>query len=232
MTISIQRFTSGVPGNLQQPAMLLVLGNAKELSAFHLEENDPFLPLAEGEVKTRLIDDFQMMENPHAEQGHTSKVEVILAIEEMDSQRKLVGLSTYKPRSPDFTCASIGYMVVAKNYRGRGILRMMMTELLSHYPIAGLDCPPRLVSLYEKFGFKPTGTQGTHIAMSTGELSGIMMSIDGNDIMRYPPLVQAKEKIRNSLGKNTSAGYSKFNEQNRLAVEEAEAFIASRGLQP
>lgn len=232
MTITIQRFTSDVPGNLQHPALHLVVGNAKDLTSFHLEENDPFLPLAEGEVQARLIDDFQMMDNPHTEQGHTSKVEVLFAIEEIDSQRKVVGFAIYKPRSPEYTCASIGYMVVAKKYRGQGILRMMMTELLSHYPIAGLDCSPRLVPLYEKFGFNVTGTQGTHIVMSTGELTGIMMSINGNDIMRYPPLIQAKEKIRNALGKNTSAGYSKFNEQNRLAVEAAEAFVKSRGLQP
>jgi GNAT superfamily N-acetyltransferase len=230
MTINLQRFTTAVPQILQQSALRLAVDNAKELSAYHVEENDPFLPLVRAEIATRLMNDFQLIETPHVENGVSSKGEVIFAFEEIGSQRKLVGFATYKPRLPEFTCASIAHMVVVKNYRGRGILRQMMTEILSHYAIVGLDCRIGLVPIYEKFGFKVTGAQGTHISMATGTLSGVMISIDDNLLMKSPPLLQAKKTISDSLGKNSKAGYSKFNEQNQLAAQEAEAFIASRGL--
>lgn len=186
------------------------------------------MPLAEAEVSTRLKNDFDLIEKPYVESGVSYKGEGIFVLDDAFTPPKLAGFVTYKPRSPALTSASIGYMVVEKGYRGQGILKMMMKELLSQYPIVGLDCPPHLVTLYEKFGFAVAHTQECHIAMATGPLNGKMVSLDTAEMMTYPELRQAKQRISAILGKKSQAGYVKFNQQSALAVRQAEEFVSNR----
>lgn len=226
--MKVVRLSKGISAELQQGAINIAFESAKELSAFSMVEDDPFEPLAQAEVCTRLRTDFNLIENPMNANGVMSRGEAIFVLDESYTPALVVGFATYKPRFPAFTSASIGYIAVLENYRGKGIMRLIMNEMLEHHPVMALDCPIELVPLYEKFGFYVSGSQGGHIAMETAPVNGYMFSFDNEDLMKEPPLRAATQKISKTLGSKADAGYRNFNRHNELAVSKAEAFVASK----
>ncbi|MBI6727317.1 GNAT family N-acetyltransferase [Pseudomonas viridiflava] len=226
--MKVVRLSGGIAAWLEQGAINIAYESAKQLSAFSMVEDDPFEPLAQAEVCTRLRSDFYLIGNPMNAGAVKSRGEAIFVIDESLNPPLVVGFATYKPRFPEFTSASIGYIAVLENYRGQGIMRLIMDEMLEHHPILALDCPIELVPLYEKFGFYVSGSQGGHIVMETGPITGQIFSFDTEDLMKEPPLRAAKQKISKALGSQSDAGYRNFNRHNELAVSKAEAFVASK----
>ncbi|WP_158310575.1 GNAT family N-acetyltransferase [Acetobacter pasteurianus] len=208
-------------------AIRMAEDNAKDLSAMHLKDDDPFLPLAQAEVKIRLTFALNEINKPFNVEGIKSRSHIIFALDDTIPSEPVAGFITYKPRFPDFTSASIGYIVVDKSYRGRGVMRLMMETLLEEIPAVGLDCPIHLVSLYKKFGFHVRGVQGCHIAMNTASLNGQMVVVDDETIQQRPEMRFAKRNISKALGEKSDEGYSEINKQNSEQKKKAEHFVSN-----
>ncbi|HCL3359716.1 TPA: GNAT family N-acetyltransferase, partial [Pseudomonas aeruginosa] len=157
--MKVVRLSRDIPTELQQGAMSIAFDCAKELTVFSLVENDPFEELAKAEVCARLQADFYLIANPMPVNGVLSRGEAIFVLDESFDPARVVGFATYKPRFPTFTSASICYIAVAKSHRRQGVMRLIMSKLLEHYPVVALDCPIELVPLYKKFGFYVSGSQ-------------------------------------------------------------------------
>lgn len=226
--MKVIRQSRGIPGDLKKQTTQIALESAADLSAYHLVEDDPFLPFVQTEVTTRLRDDFEKAETPVSDGRITTKTEVVFVIDDSQKPPALAGFATVKPRAPSYETATIVYVAVAKKYRGQGVFRTIMTEILTHYPASAIDCPVSLVPLYEKFGFKVEENYSIHVLMKTGELNGKIYNLELEDMMKMPPLRDALQKLKANLGKDYKEVAEKFHEQNRVAGLEAEAFVLAR----
>ncbi|RUG15356.1 GNAT family N-acetyltransferase [Pseudomonas aeruginosa] len=227
VVMKVVRLSRDIPTELQQGAMSIAFDCAKELTVFSLVENDPFEELAKAEVCARLQADFYLIANPMPVNGVLSRGEAIFVLDESFDPARVVGFATYKPRFPTFTSASICYIAVAKSHRRQGVMRLIMSKLLEHYPVVALDCPIELVPLYKKFGFYVSGSQSAHITMETGPINGQMLSMDSEDLMAEPSLVEAKQRVTKALGSEAKEGYRIFNQRNELAIIRAANFVKS-----
>lgn len=223
----VLRLSRGISAELQQGAINIAFDCAKDLSVYSIVDNDPFEVLAQAEVCARLRSDFYLIENPMSANGVMSRGEAIFVLDDSYSPALVVGFSTYKPRFPDFSTASVCYIAVAESHRGQGVMRLIMDELLEHHPVVALDCPIELAELYKKFGFYVSGSQGGHLVMATGPITGNMFSMTTDDLMAQPPARAAIQKISKALGKESKEGFRSFNLRNELATARATEFAAS-----
>lgn len=230
--MKIVRLSRDIPGALKKAATKIAIDNAVDLSAFHMVENDPFATFAQAEVTTRLKFDFDLLETPHSEGGIATKGEAIFVLDDTVSPPQLMGFASYKPRAPAYTFATIVYIAVDQKYRGKGVFRAIMNEILKHYQAAAIDCPINLVPLYEKFGFGVEESFGSHVLMQTGPLNGKIVHLGSEELMAMPAFRSAKQLISARLGTNYSAGLTAFNQQNALAAQTAEAFVLARKSNP
>ena len=226
--MKILRLRGDIPAEFKKAATSLAHANSKELSAHTVEGSDPFLLFTQAEVISRLKHDLQLVENPIVHQGVKYIAEVIVAVDDSVAPEKLVGFITYKPRSPALTSASIAYAVVDAAYRGRGLLKAMLNELLSHYPNLGLDCPVALVPLYEKLGFRVIGAQGGHVAMNLGEINGIHITFTEQEMMHCPQMKEAQLRMKATLRQEWAAALDRFHRQNAQAELRAQEFVSSK----
>jgi GNAT superfamily N-acetyltransferase len=226
--MKVLRLSRGIPGDLKKQASQIALASAADLTAFHLVEDDPFTSLAQAEVMTRLKYDFELLENPYSAEGITTKGEAIFVIDDSVSPPRLAGFSSYKPRAPSYTFATIVYIAVSETYRGKGVFRQIMTELLENYPGAAVDCPTGLVPLYEKFGFQVEESFGSHVLMQTGALNGKIVHLEYEELSAMPAFRSAKQLIVAKLGSNYTAAWHTFCHQNDRAVQAAEAFVQTK----
>lgn len=215
--MKIQRHTESIMPKLESEIEALAYSNAKALSVFTVGKNDPFLLLAETEVCLRVRSDLELLSQAEAE--------IITAVDDADD---LVGFISYKPRRPGSTCASITYVVVRKDSRRCGVMRSMMAELITQYPVLGLDCPIGLVPIYEQFGFYVDSAQGSHIGMQTGPLSGVHMSLHTEDLVQDPQFKAAVTRISNLLGEKSHKAFKAFNKSGKEDKRKAQTFIQSR----
>lgn len=230
--MKLVRLSRNIPGALKKAATQIAIENAVDLSAFHIVENDPFAAFAQAEVTTRLKYDFDLLESPISGEGITTKGEAIFALDDSVSPSQLMGFASYKPRAPAYNFATIVHIAVDQKYRGKGVFRAIMTELLEHYPAAAIDCPIKLVPLYEKFGFEVEDSFGSHILMLTGPLDGKIAHLEFDELSALPAFRSAKQLLSAKMGANFSAGLTAFNQQNTKATQEAEAFVLAKKSNP
>lgn len=230
--MKLVRLSRGISGALKKAATQIAIDNAVDLSAFHIVENDPFATFAQAEVTTRLKHDFDLLEKPYSADGITTKGEAIFMLDDSVSPHQLMGFASYKPRAPAYTFATIVYIAVDQKYRGQGVFRAIMTEILEHYPAAAIDCPIELVPLYEKFGFEVEESFGSHVLMLTGPLNGKIVHLGTEELITLPAFRSAKQLISEKMGNNFSAGLTAFNQQNTKAAQAAEAFVLAKKSNP
>jgi ribosomal protein S18 acetylase RimI-like enzyme len=226
--------TDHMPYHIAGNILQLAHKHASELSSHVISTDSPLFKLAQAEVYELLGDALRSISSPESilinGVYHPASAGVIIAIDETKGDGTFGGFLQYKPRLPRCDSASIGYAAVSAAYRGQGVLRSMIQELLKSYPSLGLDCPLALVPLYERLGFKPVGRQGTHVAMVTGPQSGKGWAIDQATLEKRPTYMRAKEEIRAQLGKQTRDAYAQRDEDDRAAAKEVDQFLASRGI--
>lgn len=231
--MQIYRLTRGVPYHVMGHILQLARNNASKLSRFPVDANSPLIGIAEAEVHEKLGSALAFVETPPLlDLGgeHIRGVsEVIIAVDETVGDGRLAGFLQYKPRLPLCDSASIGYAAVPEAYRRQGILRMMMAELLKHYPAVGLDCDLDLVPLYERLGFYVVGPEGFHVAMQTAPLSGKNWTMTLDELSSRESVVRAKNEVWERLGNvKAKAAFRQRTEMEKAAEARVAEFLASR----
>lgn len=222
--------TEGTNPRVISECVRLAVSEAPAMVGQHITFDSPLLPLAQAEVEILLAMKLKMIGAGAREvfdrQLVELKVGVIVAIDDEPEEPVLAGFLQYTPRLLTQGVATIGYAAVHPDYRGKGLFIQLLDILKQSYPIIGLDCPLEVAPIYEKLGFKPDNVQGAHVGMSLGAISGKTWMYTQEDLDNEKLYQQAKEKVRDRLGKEARAAYAKRDADTARRAEEVKAYIA------
>jgi GNAT superfamily N-acetyltransferase len=220
----------GVPDILARGFIALAVAEAPAMVHRVIGYDSPLLGIAQAEVEALLEDKLLSVGagiTYHIDGVlHPLDVGVVAALDNDGGRHYIAGFIQYQGRLLAKGNAVIGYAVVAKPYRGRGIFTQMLNELKVEYPALCLDCPLELVPMYEGLGFKVTSQVDAHVGMANLPISGHHLTREKNFLDASPTYQMAMHKIDANLGAGVAAAYAKVVVDTCERVSEVKALVA------
>lgn len=187
--ITIARHTTPITTTEGEAILQLVGDNITSLSMTRPPEKHPFF----GAYKIALVHEVRA----YLSRPNPSFIEVIVATTDSGS---IVGFLLYGLSDSAVVESAVYYTAVDKDFRGQGIMSLMVRDLLSTYPISSLSCDVALVPVYERFGYKPVSVRDTHIVMTVGNPKEVTPVLDTSRFMSEEPIMAARAAASARVG--------------------------------
>jgi len=221
----VRLWDQGVPLPMIDAIRRIAADNVADLHNVPVKLDSPLVAIAAAQVQINLGDALGAVGRPiHVPDGNGGyaklQARLIVALDDKEPAQPLVGFLTFKPHINEPRCATICHIAVDVPYRGKGVLRALLTELANHAEVTGLGCSVEKVPLYERFGYTVSGSHHAQVLMTNGAMSGQGWEKDEESLCADPHYQGARSAALMLLGRD---GFNAaVDEQDRLAANEAE----------
>ena len=171
---TLTHFDTPCPEPLKSQILQLVVDHLTDISAMEIAPSNLLYSIYQYAIGYEVHLDLEALGG-----GKGIAVELIVATDEQDPE-KVTGFVLYLPVKDDPQACGIAYMAELASHRHLGVIRDMVTQVVSRYPHTELTCSVSKVAAFAEMGFQILGTRGPQVLMNTRDHStdGLMGVLD------------------------------------------------------
>lgn len=223
--IRIALYNDKLPAGLIHQVLAFAARYTADLSSTASQERDILYPIAQLYLQFETGALLNWIGSPEGGRGE------LLVAWDPAYPGQLLGFLLYMPLTGSTQHCGVNYGAVHEAFRGRGIYRELIRQMVARYPKATLTCFPASVPLYERCGFRVERVSGSQVQMATVETDESMrMPVpDLRQLEDHPAIIQARDE---AIARHGSAAVEQAHAdaERRLAELhlEAKAVVAAR----
>ncbi|MEG7619543.1 GNAT family N-acetyltransferase [Enterococcus faecalis] len=208
---TVKVITNVISSKAKNEILELVRNNAHEIGGNVIQKKSPYYEYVKTLEETRTSIYLERLESPGLDQTF-----LIVA----EDEGEIIGYLLYNRDIDCFDDVSVCSIIVAEEYRGKGIFISMIDSLKSQSKSIGLSCSIDKVAFYQNRGFKIYQQHDTQVGMCYGTFigEGRFYSVD-DEYLESQPLVVTQKRMVETSRKNAFKKLAEANLQEQKKVE-------------